>query len=223
MSGAVSVFLYRYGDIALLDNYVKALTATGMEPVVSTDPNASSECGALLLPGGCDSDPSFYGQENTHCRRIDIDRDRVEIELTRRFCAAKKPILAVCRGHQLLNFFFGGDLIQDIAEKERHDGRSDGTDALHGTTILPGSFLAPLYGGAAVVTSSHHQAVGRLAPVLRAVQWAPDGIVEGLEHESLPIWGVQWHPERQAFTRRREGAADGARLFDAWHALCRAQ
>lgn len=222
MRAAVPVFLYRYGDPALLDNYCKALRAAGMTPVVSALTEQGDGCAGLLLPGGYDSDPRLYGQRNRACRNIDLNRDRKELELVRRFCAAGKPILGICRGHQLLNIALGGDLIQDIAEKARHM-EAEGVDQLHEIRIAPGSFLAPLYGGRAVVTSAHHQAVGRLASGLRAAAWTEDGLVEAVEHVRLPLWGVQFHPERQAFGRRRTGAADGAGIFGRFRALCVAQ
>lgn len=219
MRAAVHIFLYSYGALALLDNYLKALLASGMVPVVSHLVEEGDCCDGLVLPGGYDSDPALYGQENTASRHIDLDRDLKELELVRRFSAAGKPILGICRGHQLLNFAFGGDLIQDIATRAQHVDVND-VDQLHEIRIAADSFLAPLYGEQAVVTSAHHQAVGRLGSGLRAVARTADGVVEALEHERLPIWGVQFHPERQAFGRRRPGAADGANVFVGFRALC---
>lgn len=219
MRAAVRIFLYRYGAVALLENYVKALTAAGMEPVVSDTLAPAAGCAGLLLPGGYDSDPALYGQENVACRNIDRDRDEKELALLHYFCCARKPVLGICRGCQLMNFALGGDLIQDLPTKEHHVDLED-KDQLHETEVAPDAFLAALYGRRAVVTSAHHQAVGRLGVGLRAVAWAPDGVVEAIAHVSLPLWGVQWHPERQAFERARLGAADGAKLFGAFCALC---
>ena len=197
MSGVVRIFLYRYGAAALLENYVKALTAAGMEPVVSNTLAPAAGCAGLLLPGGYDSDPALYGQENVACRNIDRDRDEKELAL------------------------LGGDLTQDLPTKERHVDLEN-RDQLHEIVAAPDTFLAALYGCRAVVTSAHHQAVGCLGEGLRAVAWAPDGVVEAVAHTALPLWGVQWHPERQAFERAHTGAADGAKLFDAFCALCSA-
>ena len=120
-----------------------------------------------------------------------------------------------------MNFALGGDLIQDLPTKERHVDLEN-RDQLHEIVAAPDTFLAALYGCRAVVTSAHHQAVGCLGEGLRAVAWAPDGVVEAVAHTALPLWGVQWPPERQAFERARTGAADGAKLFDAFFALCSA-
>jgi putative glutamine amidotransferase len=92
---------------------------------------------------------------------------------------------------------------------------ADNRDRIHRTTLAEGSAIARLYGLEFSVNSAHHQGLGRLGEGLRAVQRAPDNVVEAVEHNSLPIIGVQWHPERTCFARRRSDAADGAKLF-AW-------
>ena len=222
MHKTVRVFLYRYGDAALLKNYMKALNAVGMEYLVSDRMEESAACGALLLSGGHDSDPRLYGQENRDCCGVDLRRDLVELALVRAFAGAQKPILGICRGHQLLNFAFGGDLIQDLPTKERHVERRN-RDQLHRTNISEKSFLYPLYGASAIVTSAHHQAVGRLGTGLRSVQRAEDGVVEALVHVRLPIFGVQWHPERQNSVHPYFGAADGGALFSFFKAICQMQ
>ncbi len=222
MSKTVHVFLYRYGKLSLLDNYVKALTAAGMCPVVSEQIEACVGCDGLLLPGGGDSDPCLYGQENHACRNIDLGRDLKELELVRRFVAEKKPILGICRGHQLLNIAFGGDVIQDIPTGAQHM-QVDEIDQLHETRLAGDSVLAKLYGNQAVVCSAHHQAVGRLGEGFSAVQWTNDGVIEAMTHRQLPILGVQWHPERQAFEKKRAGAQDGSKIFSCFRRLCMGQ
>lgn len=218
MINGTKIFLYRYGEETLLKNYVAALKAAGLCPVVSDEIGESMCCAGLLLCGGGDSDPDLYGQNDLFCRKVDLERDLKELRLARRFAAARRPILGICRGHQLLNFAFGGDLYQHLPHAERHTDLGD-RDQLHDTYIEPNSFLAELYGPSARVTSAHHQAVGRLAPRFRAIQWTADGVVEAMVHETLPIIGLQWHPERQDFLRRA-GAAEGGAVFRYFRALC---
>lgn len=146
---------------------------------------------ALLLPGGGDLEPWRYGQENTASRNLEPERDEAELRLLQEFTAAGKPVLGICRGLQAVNVFFGGTLAQDVPG---HGAWKNG-DRLHGVRTAP-SPLRPLCGEAVAVNSAHHQAVDRLGGGLRAVQWAEDGVVEALCHRRLPVWAVQWHPER---------------------------
>ena len=135
-------------------------------------------------------------------------------EQLEQFIMAKKPVLGICRGLQVLNVFFGGTLIQDLPGHSQAAGR----DRLHRVRTAP-SPLQDLFGETLVVNSAHHQAADRLGQGLRAVQWAIDGTVEAVIHQSLPVWGVQWHPERLAGPLSLSGAADGGCLFTAWLAL----
>lgn len=159
---------------------------------------------ALLLPGGGDLEPWRYGQENTASRGLEPERDEAELRLLQEFTAAGKPVLGVCRGLQTINVFFGGTLLQDVPGH----GTVEGADRLHAVRTAPSS-LGRLFGEGLTVNSAHHQAAGRLGSGLRAVQWAGDGVVEALCHERLPVWAVQWHPERlgdRAPGRRLMGA-----------------
>ncbi len=182
-------------------NYVNALEALGAS--VTFDENDS--CGALLLPGGGDIDPALYGQPLAGSVGIDAVRDKREAELTEKFVKAGRPVFGICRGVQMINVFFGGTLRQDIPGHNQIEGK----DRLHGShTVDP--LLISLYGESFTVNSSHHQAVDRLGMGLKAVQWASDGTVEAVRHETLPVFGVQWHPERL-----RE-PTDGWKLIAAW-------
>ena len=182
-------------------NYLKALDALGAE-IVRDDP---ADCAGLLLPGGGDIDPALYGQENRGSVGIDAARDRRERELFEFFLARKRPIFGVCRGCQLINVLLGGTLHQDIPG--HRDERDD--NFLHGShTVDP--LLISLYGERFPINSTHHQAIDRLGEGLHAVQWADDGTIEAVRHESLPIFAVQWHPERL------HEPTDGWRLIGVW-------
>jgi putative glutamine amidotransferase len=165
----------------------------------------------FILTGGVDIDPALYG-ETPHPRVKHIDRSRDEFELVLLWQALVHdlPVLAVCRGHQLLNVAFGGGLLQHIdGDGHRADYGSDGSPSRwHEVSIVQASRLHAALGlpagqagsAGARVNSRHHQAVTaeRLAPRLQAVALSPDGLVEGVESLAHRwVVGVQWHPERQ--------------------------
>src|SRR5215218_3860067 len=126
---------------------------------------------------------------------VDEARDRAELALLRAALERDMPVLAVCRGSQVLNVALGGDLVQHLPEIADHDVR-----------IEPASRLGSLIGGETAVKSHHHQGFGRLGEGLREVAWAPDDTVEGLENPAKRFaLGVLWHPE---------AGEDGA-LFEA--------
>jgi putative glutamine amidotransferase len=158
----------------------------------------------LLLPGGVDLHPALYGEEVLPaCGRIDATRDAVELSLARWALEEQKPVLAICRGIQVLNVALGGSLYQDIASQlpsaRRHDWHGDHRrDRLsHGVAVASGTKLRSIVGQSAIeVNSLHHQAAKTIASGLRVSATAPDGIVEGLEATDHPFaLGVQWHPE----------------------------
>lgn len=197
------------------ENYENAVRQAGGEPCSFYLPPVDDSYDALLLCGGDDVDPIHFGQENTASHGIDPDRDRVELELARLYIAAGKPILGICRGHQLLNICLGGDLIQDIGDPFHlfHTRGDLPDDRIHPVYAAPGSFLYEAYGPAFPVNSSHHQVVGKLGQGLEAVAWSESGLVEACAHTSLPIRTVQWHPERMSFANRRADTVDGAPMF----------
>lgn len=156
----------------------------------------------VLLTGGEDIDPSYYGEENAHGRsQSHPERDRFETTLLR--CAERRalPVLGICRGMQVLNVHFGGSLYQDLSERPgtgAHHSPEEGVYLPHAVRIAPGSRLATLVGPEPrTVNSRHHQIVKRLAPGFAATAFAEDGVIEAIERadgESF-LMGVQWHPE----------------------------
>ncbi len=198
------------------ENFIAALEALGAAGVsVLEAPDALADaCHGLILPGGADIDPALFGEENHGSTIIERDRDLRQLSLLDRFLKAGRPVLGVCKGHQLLNVYFGGKICQHIPEYATHQWMGEAGDQAHGSRCLPGSFLAALYGETEFpVNSAHHQAVLTPAPGFRFIQWAPDGVPEAMVHETLPLTGIQWHPERMCLKHRRQDTVDGLPVF----------
>lgn len=172
----------------------------------------------LLLAGGVDVHPRHYGEAiHEKCGQIDEARDAVELTLTRWALAEGLPILAICRGIQVLNVAAGGTLYQDIASqvagslKHRFWPDYPRNYLAHPVTVNGDSRLAAILRQSRVgVNSMHHQAVKDLAPGFRAVARTPDGLIEAIEGHDHPFaLGVQWHPEELV-----EDAQPMRRLFE---------
>jgi putative glutamine amidotransferase len=183
--------------------YADALLKVGIEPLlVHPDaPRALEDAAGLLLAGGVDIDPSLYGAAaEPETEEPDKDRDRLELDLLTEALERDLPVLAICRGHQLLNVHQGGTLLQHIASGKHEVRDREASEAVHAVTLADGSILAGIFGETEIaVNSRHHQAVQEVAPGLRiAGRSAADGIVEALEHPLKRfVVSVQWHPEDQ--------------------------
>lgn len=200
-------------------NYTSALEAMGVKVeggyLVKGDPN---DYDGLLLCGGGDIHPRYYGEEIDGSVRIDTDRDEHELQLADDFIKAGKPVMGICRGCQLLNVYFGGSLIQHLETTDIHKGE---TDLVHVVCADTDSFLCELYGKEFPINSIHHQAVGRLGEGLKIIlRSKEDGVVEAFEHESLPVFALQFHPERMCFDKKRDDAVDGKGIFDYFIKMC---
>lgn len=198
-------------------NYEAALEAMGVSYLTTMDLGRLSDFDALLLPGGGDITPAFFGQKNQGSRYIDVELDITQLQALDLFVKWRRPVLGICKGMQVINVYFGGTLLQDMPEAPIHAW--DDGDKIHAADALPGSFLFSLYGENCTVNSAHHQKVDRLGRSLTAVQWSDDGIIEAVAHDFLPVIGVQWHPER-LFTAPAAGVADGRPLFAFFLSLC---
>jgi len=186
----MGMLVYIWGEAARYGNYRRAVEQAGGRVRFGGD---TAGCDALLLPGGGDLEPWRYGQENTASRGLEPERDQAELALLEAFTARRLPVLGICRGLQAINVFFGGTLCQDIPGHAARNGR----DSRHAVRTAPSPLRASC-GETCTVNSAHHQAADQLGSGLQAVQWAEDGVVEALCHRTLPVWGVQWHPERLA-------------------------
>lgn len=191
-------------------NYVRSLEGSGLIPLI-VPPLKSADaareilgrCVGLLLTGGEDVNPAMYHEASHPTTGAPHElRDSTEVALFEAARAMKTPVLAICRGIQLVNVAMGGSLVQDIPSQRpsaiAHDQPEDAAVRTHPVTVEAGTRLAEALGATALdVNSYHHQSVDRLAPGLRVTATAPDGIVEGVETATPDWWmvAVQWHPE----------------------------
>jgi putative glutamine amidotransferase len=206
----------RQGERKKLNYYFDAVRNAGAEAIdIRLDQPFDrlkaqlSTLDAFVLPGSpADVDPALYkATKHPKTNEIDENRDRTDMAILDQAFEAGKPVLAICFGSQLLNVYLKGTLIQDLrAEKPESiaHGQTDlppgaKGDLEHSARFVSGSLLARLNGAdAAIINSSHHQAIDKPGDNLRVTAEAPDGTVEGIEWIGSPQWvvGVQWHPER---------------------------
>jgi putative glutamine amidotransferase len=179
--------------------YRKAVEAAGAEPVeLPPGTTALPELDGLLLPGGWDVDPSFYGEpKDEKVGPIDRELDETELRLFGQARSADIPVLGICRGQQVINVALGGTLVQHL---EDHDVRRFGRNHLaHTIEVDPSSELGQAAGEHKIrVNSLHHQAIRELAPGLHQTARGEDGTVEAIESDDGLIVAVQCHPEELA-------------------------
>ncbi|MFH1569174.1 MAG: gamma-glutamyl-gamma-aminobutyrate hydrolase family protein [Gemmatimonadota bacterium] len=218
-------------------NYLPAVRLGGWEGpvrVVQTGDRApeAASCRGLLLTGGADLHPRHWdpGEAVHPAAELDEARDALELPLIRQVWAAGRPILGICRGIQTLNVALGGSLVQDLASHygiEVASHRCTDPALCHRVAVDPASRLAACLGSADVlVNSRHHQAVGQVAPPLRAVAHDPrpgTPVIEGIEARDAGRWvlGVQWHPENLVGLEGEAGRAARS-LFRAFAAALNA-
>lgn len=181
-----------------------------------------NEFDGLVLCGGCDIHPKYYGEVIDGSVNIDNDRDEKEFYLFKYFYENKNPILGICRGAQLINIALGGSLYQDISNAKEHTSFVKGVDLVHKIKIIGDNFLFRIYNEEFFVNSHHHQAVNQLGEGLDLIAVSHDGkTVETFKHSELPIFGVQWHPERMCFKNKRKDTVDGSKIFEFFIDICK--
>lgn len=239
----MSKILISYARDARLPAYREALEACGVpaEEIVPLSPSrfrgdaeaALGEIDGLLLSGGSDVDPAHYGEPPAPGVEFDglvPERDAMELALVAVARHRRLPVLAVCRGLQLVNVALGGSLWQDLESQAGKPGHNFATDAGHApdrpahTVLADGDGAHPARAwlarhAAMRVNSRHHQAVRRPSDELEIVGRAPDGVVEAMAGRDPAwwVWGVQWHPENLI------GAAPHRELFETFLAACAAR
>jgi len=211
-------------------DYVASLERAGAEvrelsPQRDPLPGALKDCDGVLLTGGVDVDPVAYGERDRHPTvEVAPERDAYELSLAKLAIERDMPLLAICRGAQVLNVAAGGTLIQDIPSQHpatlAHSITEPKTAIAHDINVLPDTCLALLLArpGAALkliaVNSRHHQSVKDTAPGFVVSATAPDGVIEAIEKPDAKFCvGVQWHPENFWQTGEFNGLFKG--LIDA--------
>lgn len=178
-------------------NYENALQTLGVSFITTIDMQEVAQATHLLLPGGGDITPAFFGQNNHGSHNIDTELDILQIQALSSFMAQKKPVLGICKGLQIINVHLGGTIIQDINTADAHKWiGQDQQHRVYHCGLNRSDFFYQLYGTGAQVNSAHHQAVDKLGRDLLPVCRAADSVIEGIEHATLPVIAVQWHPER---------------------------
>ena len=202
--------------------YVRSVERAGGRPLV-VPPSADGleetldALDGVIFSGGGDLDPELYGAEAhdaTDAPRK--ERDAAELGLLKAALQRDMPVLAICRGSQLLNVARGGDLVQHLPESVGHEQhRHDpGSFSDHDVEVAADSRLGGLLGDRAPVKSHHHQGYGRIGSGLREVAWAEDGVVEGLEDgDKRFALGVLWHPEEGEDFALFKGLVEEARRY----------
>jgi putative glutamine amidotransferase len=197
---------YRRAD--KLRSYEEAARAAELEPVaeLANRPLSLDGFDGLMLLGGSDVNPSRYGEKpQAETNEPDDERDTAEMELIDRALARDLPVLAICRGLQILNVYHGGTLIQHLGSELHQPEFEDKGKAAHEVTIEPDTLLARIAGvNRWKVNSRHHQAAGKAGAGLRISARAEDAAIEALERpDKRFVLAVQWHPEDQ-FMKDRE-------------------
>ncbi len=203
----------------LYQNYADGISEAGGYPMLALDggkhaENTAALCDGLLLTGGPDIEPALYHQQKSPlCGPIDVERDAEEWVLLDAFLKAGKPVFGICRGIQVINAFFGGTLHQDIPSRF---GVNHSAGAVHKLLCKEGSLAFRLFGGESLCNSYHHQSIDQVADgfVVTARSGDCGDVVEAIEHKTLPIAAVQYHPERMTGKEKFAGQGpDTAALF----------
>ena len=206
-------------------NYYNALSRLGAKGIQVTDATALDPAAfdGLLIPGGVDIHPSIFGEKIDGSRGIDPVLDYLQFTVLDKFLKARKPVLGICRGHQVIAACFGCRLLQDIGPEgnEVHAKKvMTEPDKVHVVRAVPGTLLYGFYGERFAVNSSHHQAVREEKNGYRIMATSEDGFVEAMYHESLPVFSTQFHPERMCFDFASDRFVDGSLILEEFLRRC---
>jgi putative glutamine amidotransferase len=205
-------------------SYVQAVESAGARALLVPPSDGGVEetldsLDGLLLSGGADLDPGTYGAEpHPATVGVRVDRDRAELALLEGALARDMPVLAVCRGSQILNVARGGNLVQHLPEVVGDDKHKErlGEFSDHEVEVSADSRLGAIVGERVPVKSSHHQGFGRVGGRLVATAWADDGTIEAVEDPTQRFaLGVLWHPEEGEDAALFRALVEEARAYRA--------
>jgi putative glutamine amidotransferase len=204
-----------FGREKRLGPYLFALEEAGME--AARNPESLDSLDGLLLTGGSDINPARYGRTNSGSDEVDDARDALEMRLLGQALAADLPVLAICRGLQLLNVACGGTLNQHLDSTDVHRQKPGSAEAgkhpaAHRVVVRPDTLLAKIVGaGALDVNSRHHQAIERMGEGLIGSAVSEDGVIEAIERPDAAFAvAVQWHPEDRVLVSEADRKLFGA-------------
>ena len=200
---------------ANLSNYENALQKLGADYEITDKFIPITDFDGLLLPGGADIDPIYYHQEinGSYTKGMDRRLDKLQLSFLDQFVRAKKPVFGICRGHQLINVYFKGTLIQHLSNAAEHSKPGFSEDLINEVYPVDDNIFRQIYGERFFVNSSHHQAVDRIGEGLKVCLRCSNGTIEAMAHESLPILSVQFHPERMCYDFKRDDTIDGSKII----------
>jgi len=207
-------------------SYVRSVELAGGRPLVVPPVDGAVEetldvLHGLVLSGGADIDPAAYGEEpHPETTMTHPHRDQAELTLLEAALARELPVLAICRGMQMLNILHGGNLHQHLPDLVGHEGHRQvpGVFADHSVRLQEGSTTGAILGERTRVKSSHHQGLERVGEGLDVVAWAEDGSIEAIEDRTRRFAvGVLWHPEESEDKRLFEALVEHARRYKAEH------
>lgn len=193
---------------------VDTLKEMNAESFISLDINDMDKADAMIIPGSFqDINPVNWGEENYCSNDINDSLDEIQFKMMEKAEKESKPVMGICRGMQLINVYFGGNLIQDLSCGIFH--KKANPEKYHQINTVEHTFMEELYGKKTMVNTRHHQGLGILGKKLTAcASWQDEGeVIEAVIHESLPILGVQWHPETMAVAGNEKQREDGKKVF----------
>ena len=206
--GVTPLYDVELESIWMLPGYMDAILKSGGLPIILplTDDrlvikNAVSKLDGVLVTGGPDVNPKYYGEEKSkYCGTTLEIRDKLELFVINEAIIQNKPIFGICRGCQIINVYFGGTLYQDLPSEHpseiHHRMEGPNNTFEHNVIVEKDSILNNIVGNEMGVNSCHHQAVKKLGKGLTPSAYASDGIIEAFESKENKVFAVQWHPER---------------------------